>query len=186
MVQEMSARRRAVVGLGFAGSLIAALSVVALVAIVRPAVRDGLDDALRGQVLSDCSALSAALADYVADTGHEPRGFDGRPVYGWLRGPGPTPGFRDVPDAEVAELSWFLDRGIMTSSGAWSGPYLRELPSDPWGRAYVVWLGEDIARLGRRDARGHVWILSAGPNGVVDTVLEGTVLIGDDLGLLLH
>jgi hypothetical protein len=44
--------------------------------------------------------------------------------------------------------------------------------TDPWRNSYLVNVG----------ARGTVWVLSAGPNGVVDTPFENAAIVGDDIG----
>lgn len=68
----------------------------------------------------------------------------------------------------------------------WSGPYLTEPKPDPWGNRYVVLVQ------GIRDgvqAGGSVavygWVISAGPNGKIETEDSGAVLGGDDIGLVL-
>lgn len=60
----------------------------------------------------------------------------------------------------------------------WSGPYLDDLPPDPWGRAFVVTVA------GFPDARQRVWILSAGPNGRLETTSRDHAPHGDDIGLI--
>ena len=47
---------------------------------------------------------------------------------------------------------------------AWNGPYVNSDPIDPWGRAYVLSVK---GMRGGAGARG--WILSAGPNGRIET-----------------
>lgn len=48
-------------------------------------------------------------------------------------------------------------------------------PTDAWGQCFLMNVGE-----GRRG--GTVWILSAGPNGRIDTAIGATSLAGDDIG----
>jgi type II secretory pathway pseudopilin PulG len=64
-----------------------------------------------------------------------------------------------------------LPRGIK----GWSGPYIdRPLGADPWGHRYAVRLGQGkVATL----------VLSAGPDGVINTVDSGNGLVvgGDDI-----
>lgn len=81
-----------------------------------------------------------------------------------------------------------------TAQFCWRGPYLPKINTDPWGRPYLVTL---VAPLAQRvtDANGDVysysrWVVSAGPNGVIDTVWHPTAATnqrrnrmgGDDIG----
>ncbi len=83
-----------------------------------------------------------------------------------LRGPSPTDGWQRL----LRENAFSLE--------GWSGPYLDALPADPWGHAYVV------TTAGFTDRRKRVWVLSAGPNGRVETTARDTNPHGDDVGLV--
>ena len=52
------------------------------------------------------------------------------------------------------------------------------LPTDAWGRCFLVNVG--TAREG-----GQAWLLSAGPNGLIETAFAATTLSGDDIGVAL-
>lgn len=68
---------------------------------------------------------------------------------------------------------------------AWRGPYVTQLGFDPWGRTYIVSVGAMEAN-GRPVAPGaRGWILSAGPNGVLETAPDASVLGGDDIGMIV-
>jgi hypothetical protein len=73
----------------------------------------------------------------------------------------------------------------------WNGPYLREIPLDPWGHPYVCntrYLeGAQVRGVGIEQSLTHaVFCLSAGPNEVFETPLADDVPLvepaGDDLG----
>jgi len=67
-------------------------------------------------------------------------------------------------------------------SGGWRGAYLRAVPAtDPWGHRYAV----NVRYLG---TRSDVLVLSAGPNGIVETPYEGRGLLaaGDDHAVLVR
>jgi prepilin-type N-terminal cleavage/methylation domain-containing protein len=71
------------------------------------------------------------------------------------------------------------------SGRRWLGPYVSGLGPDPWGQAYVVSVGAMEAG-GRPVAlAARPWILSAGPNGIIETAPDALTLGGDDVGLLL-
>lgn len=95
-----------------------------------------------------------------------------------LAGPGKLPGSRQLRPENTGDLLSAMTVGnpvsVLSRTGIWDGPYVSALPVDPWGSAYVV-LG-----LGARDKR--FWILTAGPNGVLETTLDDISLAGDDGG----
>jgi hypothetical protein len=69
---------------------------------------------------------------------------------------------------------------------AWRGPYLRTLGEDPWGNQYVVNVGKLQPGQNRQ-----AWVISAGPNGTIDTPFDATTtdaaaLGGDDIGARLQ
>lgn len=78
-----------------------------------------------------------------------------------------------------------------TESKRWKGPYITNVSSDPWGHAY-------IAHVGAMEKNGipvfitflelfekpEGWILSAGPDGSLQTSPTDTTLSGDDIGFI--
>ena len=75
----------------------------------------------------------------------------------------------------------------------WKGPYASGLEKcDPWGRNYVafVWAMYTPTTGSNRGAgsggqKYYGWVLSAGPNGVIDTPVTSSRLQGDDVGYIL-
>ena len=61
---------------------------------------------------------------------------------------------------------------------SWRGPYLDRVPIDPWGRAWVV--SFDPSR-----TREPVVIVSAGPDGVLNTTPTEAAITGDDVGIVV-
>lgn len=90
-------------------------------------------------------------------------------------GPGVVCGPGDMPQARSATVvhdSWMLDaRKEPQILGAGTS-------TDAWGRCFLL-------NLGAERAGGHVWVLSAGPNGVVETARDGRALAGDDIGAVV-
>jgi type II secretory pathway pseudopilin PulG len=67
-------------------------------------------------------------------------------------------------------------------SGGWRGAYLPTVPAtDPWGHRYAI----NVRYLGTRN---DVLVLSAGPDGLVQTPYEGSGLLpgGDDRAVLVR
>ncbi len=69
-----------------------------------------------------------------------------------------------------------------TGEFAWRGAYLAEASADPWGNRFIVnvqWL--------QPGASPHVvWVLSAGPNRIIETSFAQPGLAGDDIGFRLR
>ena len=59
----------------------------------------------------------------------------------------------------------------------YKGPYLPGVEADPWGNQYV--LGANNFNT----VSDPVYVLSAGPNGTLETPINSTALGGDDIGL---
>ncbi len=72
-----------------------------------------------------------------------------------------------------------------TSSFGWKGPYLTDFKSDPWGSKYYI----NATYLQPGSANNAVWVLSAGPNQIIETNFAQPAsgatapsLGGDDIG----
>ncbi|MDO8835328.1 MAG: type II secretion system protein GspG [Vicinamibacterales bacterium] len=75
----------------------------------------------------------------------------------------------------------------------WNGPYLtKDVPGDPWGRAYLVNTAylRGLPPSLQRCARCAVFVLSAGPNGLIETPFEQPIanahVLGDDLAVRIQ
>jgi hypothetical protein len=78
-----------------------------------------------------------------------------------LCGPGRLPD-SDVMGANEIHAAWIS--AAVSRPEAFGGG----MPTDGWGRCFLA---------------NERWILSAGPNGVVDTALGADRLVGDDIGV---
>ncbi len=70
----------------------------------------------------------------------------------------------------------------LTGEFAWRGPYLTASPSDPWGNQFIV----NARWLQPGQSPNAVWVLSAGPDGVIETTFAQPTLAGDDIGFRLR
>lgn len=76
----------------------------------------------------------------------------------------------------------------------WNGPYLDEVPLDPWGRPYVVNIGFALPTVdGTVTAQNpyhNVMVMSAGKDGVFNTTFDLNAMNekpgGDDIGFVVH
>lgn len=94
---------------------------------------------------------------------------------GMVCGPG------QLPDSVPATLS-ARAAGSFPAHGAWLrdariAPELfgAGMPTDAWGRCFLLNAGGWVSG-------GPVWLLSAGPNGLVETPPDAQALGGDDIG----
>ena len=144
--------------------VIAALGLVLLATAVLPPAAAWSVNRSRVRIASaEVAALAEILRHVAPELRDAARGAD------VLCGPGRVP-FSQTPAAE----RW------VTAPRAALAPVVgdrRALSADPWGNCYVV----NLAAVG---APGTVvWVLSAGPNGVIDTPfrLESASPVADDV-----
>lgn len=87
-------------------------------------------------------------------------------------GHNPVGEVQEAPNNEITDLTTG-EAGIISTDGAytgWSGPYLTEVPTDPWGNTY--WFDPDYDI---QDGPGETWaavIGSGGPNGSAVNVYD--------------
>ena len=69
------------------------------------------------------------------------------------------------------------------SKGQWQGPYGDRFVADPWERAYVVNIKNGEVFTGDpaypESLKKVIWVLSAGPNGVIDTPADSLSTSGE-------
>lgn len=85
---------------------------------------------------------------------------------------------RDAQDLAAHLVSNEAGYPTAAAGSRWRGPYMEKLSADPWGWRY----GVNVALL--ESARGHaVIVISAGPNGIIETPYEAVGLKtgGDDI-----
>jgi len=69
-------------------------------------------------------------------------------------------------------------------SNKWKGPYMAKFGVDPFGFAYIAHVGAMEDGGTKITTTGKGWILSAGPDGVLDTAPDASVLSNDDIGYI--
>jgi general secretion pathway protein G len=67
-----------------------------------------------------------------------------------------------------------------TGETGWDGPYQNTFKADPWGNYFLC--NVEPFHPGKS---GAVWVISAGPDGILQTYTTDTSVRGDDLGFLL-
>lgn len=189
--------------------------IVTIVLLMLPSISDFVTRARLQRALGDCQTLAAAVAQFYDDNGFLPNRSAPTPERAGL-GLAPTPirvlvtaGSR--PDEPADATHWLsgatdgVERHLAingpgyptpgpTAVGGWRGPYLHaDVGPDPWGRQYLINIGADGDRMrtvtGDRTVAswGAVWVLSAGPNGIIETEFNQrsttAKLGGDDVGV---
>ena len=182
--------------------------IVTLALVLTPSVLNFINDSQVARARSDVGTLQAAITQFYRDNGFFPRWSAAN-----NGGPG-LPGSRvdllvssgNIPTTAAAN-TWttgssdrFEDQLITNapaytartaaSAFGWNGPYISNtINADPWNNRYAVNIGLIDTTQGIQDASGNVksavWIVSAGPNGALDTPYSQPVTVaapaGDDI-----
>lgn len=150
------------------------------------------------KAMEDLNALKAALVKFKADTGVWPNRIDGS---------NPATATAEVLYSEgniiASPGNWPLDNSLIYKQirgyfvdddrnyAKWKGPYIARDSADPWGNTYLI----GVKNLDKGNL--PVWIISAGPDGVLQTPIDspvcmdgksidsatGLVAVGDDICL---
>ena len=184
--------------------------ILALALVLAPSIASSINEARVARARNDCRAVAGALYQFYRDTGFfplwrtAPAKDAGLPPdrLELLVSGGSIP-FEDVPTLWTTGTAGALADQLITnapgyavrSSSAlfgWNGPYvLSEIPGDPWGNRYAVNVALIDLTPGVVTASGEtkmaVWVLSAGPNGIIETPFAASILMaaqpgGDDIG----
>jgi prepilin-type N-terminal cleavage/methylation domain-containing protein len=182
--------------------IIAALSVGQMIPIAMGIIED--TDKVNARLTLE--RIKGAILNFYNDEGFFPKYVDGKKApggetYNILRSQqGDIPSSLDPKWLETTKTD-FIENQLVTNqpgykerigappSHGWNGPYLSDvLPPDPWGNKWFVNV-EFLDETGKPMEKHRVWILSAGPNEVIDTTysqLQTTgQLGGDDIGLAI-
>lgn len=178
-------------------TLIEVVVVVAVIAILAavltPYITKYIDDSKIAKARNEAQVIAAAVTNAYKDLGRWPNRINAATDYGGLYTGATTPAvafFGAATGWTAAGAGWnALDTHLVTNGHTypaagdtkWSGPYATTLPVDPWGRPYVINAANFTSAV---VPPIPVWILSAGPNGVIETNIAAatTVTGGDDIG----
>ena len=169
------------------------LAIIAvLAAVLMPMVTGYLDQARIARAQADTRTAADAIKLYQRDTGRWPvyassSDFSnttpviggGFALIGGGTGTNPLDGTATWSVNTIvasSSLEVYINGNLtsMNSSNtfpkaAFRGPYVGSLDSDPWGNRYIL-TASDLA-----GSTYHAYIISAGPNGKLDTVMNQTV-----------
>ncbi len=192
--------------------MIVVLAVIAIMsAVLTPMVLNYVDDAKKSKAQSDVKTLASFIVSLTKDVRHFPIYFDGTKTTGdpdieLLQGPGNDPtdnsssGQGWLAPSKKDDLANHLvinkpggtsNTKKYASSGyvSWKGPYVEQITEDPWGNRYLI----NIKNGNPNDAAPGkvIWVLSAGPNGKIETdpsalTDSGPVPGGDDIAVRIR
>ena len=157
------------------------LSIMASVSvIVLPAAAGMLDRARHARVQMELNAIAAGIVEYARDVGRYPGGenihFRQRTERLVLISDGDYPGtgksaaMKAWEDAPQVSLYSYLRAADDSAGSRWLGPYLPDnVEKDPWGQSYLVNISCAITSATSGEVKRAVYVLSAGPNGIIDT-----------------
>ena len=178
-------------------TLIEVVVVVAVIAILAavltPYITKYIDDSKIAKARNEVQVIAAAATNAYKDLGRWPNRSNATTNYGGLYTGATTPAaafFGTTTGWTAAGAGWnSLDTHLVTNSHGypttgdtkWAGPYATTLPLDPWGRPYVINAANFTSTT---TPPTPVWVLSAGPNGVINTRIatNTTAPVLDDIG----
>jgi hypothetical protein len=166
-------------GSRFLEALVCLCVVISIAGITMPIIADERAESRFEQSVLGMQNILDGLRDYSEQTHFLPTGNRGRTDVTWLYGPGELP--RGLKLGNVSH-SRSLDDILLNDSmagSAWQGPYA-DPARDPWGRSYLVNVD------GLVDPRQPAWILTAGPDGVMQTPASAQKAVGDDILLPIN
>ncbi len=193
-------------------TLIEVAAVVAIIgvlaAVLFPVIRDKIGEAKETRTKKDVQMLAVCIEQLYLDTGywplndHDPKGFPGIMILATKAGTTPNYSGSAIWTSQAWEgvlptyslgveggVDAFSNHLVINAAGYdgkdWKGAYLSEVKSDPWGHKYLC----NIGFITKRDDQGvyanAVFVLSAGPNGIVETPAEQSLktatIAGDDI-----
>ncbi|MBN2054317.1 prepilin-type N-terminal cleavage/methylation domain-containing protein [bacterium] len=181
--------------------IIVVIACIALLAgILAPMVFKNIQDARIARAKSDVKSLATAVAQFYADVGEWPaRGDDGTPnsIYVlYSTDDGATqviPPGAYMPDNED-QADALYDHLIENNQSypdwdgriGWNGTYAEADSLDPWGNSYLIYvLGFWYPTVDPTTDFTKVWLLSAGPDGIMQTYAdeENISVNSDDIGI---
>lgn len=153
--------------------------IAVLAGILVPIIFKEIDESKLTRAMADTKSISTALTVLKKDVGEWPVSANCNASATELIGAG---------DHTILTLhaSWdgsipvTYDNFLATNPGCWAagiwkGPYMATVTKDPWGRPYVTNAADFLTD-------NPVWILSAGPDGTIDTAITDTTIPLDAKG----
>jgi general secretion pathway protein G len=161
-------------------TLIEVIVVAAIIAILAgilvPMIFNQIDEAKISRAQGDVKSISSAIMVFRKDTGQWPNRTDPATAASNTvkvlssTGAALTPALNwTAPDANLIDYLGGANT-LLYPTAFWKGPYMASVDADPWGNTYLV------GAKNFEDITGKpVWVISAGPDGIIQTPLDGAV-----------
>jgi general secretion pathway protein G len=172
--------------------VIVVAGIIAILAgILVPMIFKEIDESRITRASADVKSISSAMIVFRKDTAAWPS-MDAAcgPNVTFLSGAGNLPsnlaaqgydlGAAGSYDGQLSSDTngcWTACSANNNQKPCWGGPYMAMVTADPWGNTYIT-NANSFATDGQ-----PVWIISAGPNKLLDTAANSNTLQGDDIGL---
>lgn len=184
--------------------------IVTLALILTPSITSFINDSRVARTQADVKVVASAIAQFYKDNGFFPQwslanaGGPGTAAnkVDLLVGPGNVPvqaaantwttGSTDALTNQLLANAPNYTLKTATATFGWNGPYLSSgVGADAWNNRYSVNVGLIDTTQGTQTdtgaAKNAVWVISAGPNGSIETAYAQTITTattgGDDIGL---
>jgi general secretion pathway protein G len=169
-------------------TLIEVIVIVAILAILAgilaPMIFSQIDEAKLARAEADAKSISSALLTFRKDLGVWPNlsGAGCAENTTLLKGQGNLP--QDLAAMAYDSSGQILMSDVLSvdneecyNVALYKGPYMGTVTADPWGNAYII-----AANQFSIDG-SPAFVLSAGPNGTVETPVFAVSTLGDDIGV---
>ncbi|MBI5848185.1 MAG: prepilin-type N-terminal cleavage/methylation domain-containing protein [Nitrospirae bacterium] len=156
--------------------------IAVLAGILVPLIFKEIDESKITRAKADVKSISSAMFVFRKDTGVWPV-MDGSctPNVSLLMGLGNSfanLGALGYDESSPSSYDSHLSADVNGCYGAnWKGSYMAVVTADPWGNIYLT-NANSFAATGQ-----PVWIISAGPNGLLETPANSATSQGDDIGV---
>jgi general secretion pathway protein G len=165
--------------------VIVVAGIIAILAgILVPLILKEIDEARITRAYADIRTISTAMLVLKKDTGSWPVSASCNPAITMLSN-GDLPAFAGT--GWDTTMGYGYDQKLINDAdndNCWpktfKGPYIAYVSDDPWGKSYVT---NADAFVSAASPKPSVWILSAGPDGTVQTSSTDDTTQGDDIGL---
>lgn len=163
--------------------LVVAGIIAILAGILVPLILKEIDESRVSRAYGDIRSIATSIIVFKKDTGMWPDMDNScQHAVTLLRGDGSLPQDYANQGFDGTVESHYSDH-LVQSYGCypnWKGSYSAWVTADPWGNSYITNANAFRANV------GPVWVLSAGPNGILETSTDSNSLNGDDIGLRLR
>ncbi len=156
-----------------------------LAGILVPLIFDRIEDAKLSRAEADLKSIASAILLFHKDTGTWPySNTNGAPTQYFetlASSNAQAPGYSGCswPSGQNDAFYNHLTNNTRNYPN-WKGPYIETIEEDPWGNEYRLW-----AR-GFTNTNEHAWLVSAGPDGDIETDETAMSVQGDDLAVMLR